>query len=237
MLTWDGGGLYEKHSSKHRLHSISRAQDQDGSEWFCHAIRHLLQSHQGIRLSSETPWEEFLPRAILRPAACQEWTLLPVSARTSVVKTIIAVIFSPSVYRKQTLPSCPLLAAENRQTKQMSRDVRAVPGAACSFPGEGASCRGLWGWWAWGWLWGRTSAPAHPPFSVYSVRRGSKYDQGNLKTVFLNSCSRPFADSVTYINWLQNFSWESRALRHGCWLWLLVLLAPLMCPLGFHFTS
>lgn len=56
----------------------------------------------------------------------------PVSVRTSVVKTIIAVIFSPSVYRKQTLPSCPLPVAENRQTKQMSRDGRAVPGAAAS---------------------------------------------------------------------------------------------------------
>lgn len=58
--------------------------------------------------------------------------MLPGSARTSVVKTIIAVIFSPSVYRKQTLPSCPLPVAENRQTKQMSRDGRAVPEAAAS---------------------------------------------------------------------------------------------------------
>lgn len=110
--------------------------------------------------------------------------MLPGSARTSVVKTIIAVIFSPSVYRKQTLPSCPLPVAENRQTKQMSRDGRAVPEAAASLErgraarvcededGRGRGCE----------------HPAHPPFSVFSVspttvRRGTKYGQGNLKTV------------------------------------------------------
>lgn len=64
--------LVRKHSSKHRLHSISTAPDQDGSERPCRAVRHLTQSEQGILLCSETPWEEFLPRAVLRPAACQE---------------------------------------------------------------------------------------------------------------------------------------------------------------------
>lgn len=58
--------------------------------------------------------------------------MLQASGRASVVKTIIAVIFSPSIYRKQTLPSCPLPVAENRQAKQMSRDGGGVPQAAAS---------------------------------------------------------------------------------------------------------
>lgn len=62
----------------------------------------------------------------LRPDACQEWTLEQVSGRASVVKTVIAVIFSPSIYRKQTLPSCSLPVAKNRQSKQMSRDAEGV---------------------------------------------------------------------------------------------------------------
>lgn len=108
----------------------------------------------------------------------------PVSVRTSVVKTIIAVIFSPSVYRKQTLPSCPLPVAENRQPKQMSRDGRAVPGAAASLERLQAP-GGLWGWWARGWAWGRmslTSSIVCLSASPTAVRRGTKYGQGNLKT-------------------------------------------------------
>lgn len=119
--------------------------------------------------------------------------MLAVSARTSVVKTIIAVIFSPSVYRKQTLPSCPLPVAENRQTKQMSKEGRAVPGVVVFLErgqaprgGEGAMCEN------------------GPPFSVLvsalrlsdrelNMARESSKQPG----VFLNPCSRPFADSVT----------------------------------------
>ena len=110
-----------------------------------------MQSHQVFQLSLGTPREEFLPRAgQLRPNACQEWAVLQVSRRASVVKTIIPVIFSPSIYRKQTLPSCPLPVAENRQAKQMSRDGRGVLQAAASLESKQAP-REPWGW---GWRWG-----------------------------------------------------------------------------------
>lgn len=72
--------------------------------------------------------------------------MVQVSGRASVVKTIIAVIFSPFIYRKQTLPSCPLPVAENRQAKQMSRVGGG--GMAAAFGREisskGAFAVGIW---------------------------------------------------------------------------------------------
>ena len=64
------------------------------------------------------------------------------SGRASVVKTIIAVIFSPSIYRKQTLPSCSLPVAENRQAQQMSRDGGGVP----QLPWRKQALQGALGW-------------------------------------------------------------------------------------------
>lgn len=71
--------------------------------------------------------------------------MVQASGRASVVKTIIAVIFSPSIYRKQTLPSCPVPVAENRQAKQMSRDGGGVLGAVASLDRKQALKRAL-GW-------------------------------------------------------------------------------------------
>ena len=69
------------------------------------------------------------------------------SGRASVVKTIIAVIFSPSIYRKQTLPSCSLPVAENRQAQQMSRDgggVLQLPWREAGAPGSLGVGTGRW---------------------------------------------------------------------------------------------